>query len=81
MRAHPHPVDRSYLQVVLEVFAHAGQVDGHRHLMLGEQLGWAETRDLHQMGRADGPGAERACRRAFCGWRRGRREPLVQGDD
>ena len=52
------PVDRSKLQVILKVFAHAWQIDGHRHLMLGKQGGWAQTRDLHQMRRANSSGAQ-----------------------
>ena len=52
------PVDRSKLQVVLKVFAHAWQIDGHRHLTLGKQASWAQTRDLHQMRRANGSGAQ-----------------------
>jgi hypothetical protein len=35
-RRTPHPVDRSKLQMVLEVLAHARQVDGHRHVMFGQ---------------------------------------------
>ena len=54
----PHPVDRSKLQVVLEVFAHSWQIDGHRHLMLGKQPSRAQTRDLHQMRRANSSGAQ-----------------------
>src|SRR6202000_1284324 len=52
------PVDRSNLQVVLEVFAHSWQIDGQRHLMLGKQASRAQTRDLHQMRRANSSGAQ-----------------------
>src|SRR6202012_3490274 len=44
--------------MILEVFAHAGQIDGHRYLMLSEQASRAETRDLHQMRRANSSGAQ-----------------------